>query len=444
MASVEELIESISERDWQVSRRGFMRRLAGGLATAGFLGGATGASAAPQQKMAEKAAMLPKMDMGDERFWLSVRDQFILKDDLALMNAANLCPSPYQVMEMVFDYTRDVDRDASFFNREKFSQLQEDARTKLARLLGATPDEIAIVRNTSEANNAISSGFVLKEGDEILLSDLNHPSNNKSWEVKSRRYGFTINYAKFDRTPKSQDEIVKAFRDAITPKTRLMTFTHVSNTTGTLTPAKALCALGHERGLFVHVDGAQSFGALKINLADMGCDSYSGSAHKWFMGPKEVGVLYVRKERQNDVWPSIVSVPWRDDVVGARKYEALGQRDDSAVAAMGRGVDFHMTIGPDRVEGRMRQIASAIKEGLSKLPGVELTTSQDPGLSAGVVIFKPGALDAHKVYERLYNTYRIAGAGMGPNIRLSPHIYNTMGETDRVVAAISEMLKDGV
>jgi selenocysteine lyase/cysteine desulfurase len=245
-------------------------------------------------------------------------------------------------------------------------------------------------------------------------------------------------------TPKTSEEIVKAFRDALTPKIKLMSFTHVSNTTGVLMPAKALCAVARERGVFVHVDGAQSFGALKINLADMGCDSYSGSAHKWFMGPKEVGVLYVRKDRQKDVWPSIVSVPWRDDVVGARKYEALGQRDDGAVAATGKTADFHMMLGADRVEGRMRQVATAIKEGFSKLPGVSLTTSMDPALSAGVVIFKPGDLDSRKVFAKLYDTYHIAGAGMGANIRLSPHIYNTLGEADRVVAAISEMIKSGV
>lgn len=442
MANVETLIESIPEHVWQVSRRDFIKRLAGGLAAAGILGGS--AAASPLQKMAEKTAGMPKIDIGDERFWLSVKDQFILKDGLALMNAANLCPSPHSVMETVFQYTRDEDTDASFFNREKFGRLQEDARSKLAYLLGATADEIAIVRNTSEANNTISSGFVLKEGDEVLLSDLNHPSNNKAWEVKSRRYGYKINYATFAKTPKSIDEIVKAFRDALTPQTRLMTFTHVSNTTGVLMPTKELCALGRERGVFVHVDGAQSFGALKIDLAAMGCDSYSGSAHKWFMGPKEVGILYVRKERQKDVWPSIVSIPWRDDIVGARKYEALGQRDDGAVAAMGKTADFHTAIGPDRVEARMRQVATAIKEGLGKLPGVELTTSMEPALSAGVVIFKPGTLDAPKVYERLYSHHLIAGAGMGPNIRLSPHIYNTLGEADRVVAAISEMLKDGV
>jgi selenocysteine lyase/cysteine desulfurase len=440
------VIESIPEDDWQVSRRGFMKRLAGGIAAGGALvyGSSlleSSAHAAPFQDM---DAADSGVDAKDERYWHAVRSQFLLREDLALMNAANLCPSPFPVMEAVFKYTRDLDTDASFQNRAKYRQIREDTREKMARLLGAHADEIALVRNTSEANNVISSGYHLGEGDEVLLSDLNHPSNNKAWEVKSRRYGFKINYVSVALIPQSEDEIVEAFEKAYTPATKIMSFTHVSNTTGLAMPARKLCAAARTRGVFSVVDGAQSFGALRIDLADMGCDAYTGSAHKWFMGPKEVGVLYVRKDSQGHVWPSIVSAGWRDDVDSARKYEVLGQRDDAALTATGRGVDFHEKIGPDRVEARMRQVATAIKEGVSDLAGVELSTSMDPALSAGVVIFKPGELDPRKVFNKLYGTYHIAGAGMGPNIRLSPHVYNTLDEADRAVAAIAEMLKDGV
>ena len=436
-------IESIPESAWQESRRSFMKRLAGGIAAGGALvaGYGTSAAASPPQDL---DTAVSGTDPGDERYWHAVRSQFLLRENLALMNAANLCPSPFPVMEAVFKYTRDLDYDASFQNRGKYRQIREDTREKMARLLGAHPDEIALVRNTSEANNAISSGYHLQAGDEVLLSDLNHPSNRAAWEVKSRRYGFKINYVSVPLIPGGEDEIIEAFERAYTPATKVMSFTHVSNTTGLSMPARELCAAARERGVFSLVDGAQSFGALKIDLADMGCDAYSGSAHKWFMGPKEVGVLYVRKDSQDAVWPSIVSAGWRDDVDSARKYEVLGQRDDAALTATGRGVDFHEKIGPDRVEVRMRQVATAIKEGLSGLPGVTLSTSMDPALSGGVVIFKPGDLDPRKVFDKLYTTYHIAGAGMGPNVRLSPHIYNTLDEADRAVAAVAEILRDGV
>ncbi|MDP6054911.1 MAG: aminotransferase class V-fold PLP-dependent enzyme, partial [Candidatus Latescibacteria bacterium] len=208
------VIESIPEEAWRTSRRSFMKRLAGGVAAAGVFSWGSTAAASPFKALEEDLDAPDPADMGDERFWKAVKNQFTLREDLALMNAANLCPSPYPVMETVFKYTRDVNEDASFQNRGKFGQAKEDARTKLARLLGATPDEIAIVRNTSEANNSISSGFHLNEGDEILLSDLNHPSNNKAWEVKSRRYGFKINHVSVARTPQSEEEIIQAFEKA--------------------------------------------------------------------------------------------------------------------------------------------------------------------------------------------------------------------------------------
>ncbi|MXW04094.1 MAG: aminotransferase class V-fold PLP-dependent enzyme [Gemmatimonadetes bacterium] len=439
-------IESIPESAWQVSRRSFMKRLAGGIAAGGALVNGTSASASPMVDVPQDLeTAVSGTDPGDERYWHAVRSQFLLRDDLALMNAANLCPSPYPVMESVFKYTRDLDYDASFHNRMKYRQIREETREKMARLLGAHSDEIALVRNTSEANNVISTGYHLGAGDEVLLSDLNHPSNNQAWQVKARRFGFKINYVSVPVVPQSEDEIIDAFERAYTPATKVMSFTHVSNRTGLTMPAKRLCAAARARGVFSVVDGAQSFGALKIDLADMGCDAYTGSAHKWFMGPKEVGVLYVRKESQGAVWPSIVSAGWRDEVEeSARKYEVLGQRDDAALTATGRGVEFHEKIGPARVEARMRQVATAIKEGLSGLPGIELSTSMDPALSAGVVIFKPGELDPRKVFDKLYNTYHIAGAGMGPNVRLSPHIYNTLDEADRAVTAVAEMLRDGV
>ena len=436
-------IESIPESAWQESRRSFMKRLAGGIAAGGALvaGYGTAAADSPPQDL---DTAVSGTDPGDERYWHAVRSQFLLRENLALMNAANLCPSPFPVMEAVFKYTRDLDYDASFQNRGKYRQIREDTREKMARLLGAHSDEIALVRNTSEANNVISTGYHLGADDEVLLSDLNHPSNNQAWQVKARRYGFKINYVSVPVVPRGEDEIIEAFERAYTPATKVMSFTHVSNRTGLTMPAKMLCAAARTRGVFSLVDGAQSFGALKIDLADMGCDAYSGSAHKWFMGPKEVGVLYVRKDSQDAVWPSIVSAGWRDDVDSARKYEALGQRDDAALTATGRGVDFHEKIGSGRVEARMRQVATAIKEGLSGLPGVTLSTSMDPALSGGVVIFKPGDLDPRKVFAKLYDTYHVAGAGMGPNVRLSPHIYNTLDEADRAVAAVAEILRDGV
>jgi selenocysteine lyase/cysteine desulfurase len=236
-----------------------------------------------------------------------------------------------------------------------------------------------------------------------------------------------------------------AFRSALTARTRVLTWTDVSNTTGARLPSKELCALARERGIYTHVDGAQTFGALVINLKEMGCDSYSSSAHKWLMGPKEAGIIYIRRERQGEIWPGVVGVGWGDKVEtsarGARKFETLGQRDDAAVSAMGTTIDFHNMIGPKRIEARIQELSAALKEGCRKIPGARLRTSENPGLSAGVCVIGFEEMNNQKIYEALYSKHGIAGAPTG-GVRFCPHIYNTMEQIERTISSLHQVIKD--
>ncbi|MGH9766597.1 MAG: aminotransferase class V-fold PLP-dependent enzyme, partial [Blastocatellia bacterium] len=268
-----------------------------------------------------------------------------------------------------------------------------------------------------------------------------------AWDVRAARIGFTVKRVGIPQTPNDVEEILKAFRAAITPKTRVLSFTDVSNTTGVRMPSKELCRMARERGAHTHVDGAQTFGALPLNLREMGCDSYSASAHKWFMGPKEAGALYIRQERIAEIWPSVVGVGWGAKVEtsarGARKFETLGQRDDAAVSAMGTTVDFHNLIGGKRIEARIRELAVTLKEGVSKIPGARLRTSTKPELSAGVCVVGFEGIDHQKIYEALYAKHGVAGAPTG-GLRFCPHIYNTLEEIDRTVSALHQAIKDAV
>jgi selenocysteine lyase/cysteine desulfurase len=190
------------------------------------------------------------------------------------------------------------------------------------------------------------------------------------------------------------------------------------------------------------VDGAQSFGALKLDLHDMGCDFFTASSHKWFVGPKEAGVMFVREESQGRLWPSDVGVGWEGaEASGAQKFENLGQRDDAAVVSMATAAAFHEAIGPATVQARVHALASAVKEGLSKaVPGVRFHTPLAPESSAGVVVFALPGVDHRELFQRVYETHRIGCAAMSgafDGIRLSPHVYNTLDEVDRTVGALA-------
>ncbi|MCY3546757.1 MAG: aminotransferase class V-fold PLP-dependent enzyme [Gemmatimonadetes bacterium] len=378
----------------------------------------------------------------DESYWEQVRAQFSFTEERVPMNAANLCPSPRSVAARVENLTRDIDRDCSSNNRAKFRTLTEASRAAVAAQLGVSPDEIAIVRNTSEANNTVNNGVPLSAGDEVVVWDQNHPTNNVAWDVRAARFGINVKRVAVPRHPASAQELFDPFVAALTARTRVLALTHVSNVSGVRLPVRELVEAAHARGIHVHLDGAQSWGALDVDLRELGCDSYSASSHKWFMGPKEAGVLYVREDRIAGIWPNIVAPGWGSDadpdVEGARKFESMGQRDDACLAAVGTTADFHGAIGGPATEARVTELATALKQGLAEL-GMTLVTPMEPGLSGGVCIIEvPG--DRSTALRRLYEEHGIAGAGTG-GLRLCPHVYNTREHVARAVAGV-EALRD--
>jgi selenocysteine lyase/cysteine desulfurase len=371
-----------------------------------------------------------------------VKEQFPLAPGLVLLNAANLCPSPYPVQEAVFECTRDVDRDPSFQNREKYGTMKEEARAALAGYVGASPDEIAITRNTSEGNNAVVNGLDLRAGDEVVIWDQNHPTNNVSWEVRAQRWGFTVKRVATPQGARSAAELAEPFLEAMGPRTRVLAFSHLSNVSGILLPAAELCRAARERGALTLVDGAQTFGALSLDLRALGCDFFTGSSHKWLMGPKEAGLMYVRAGSMDRLWPSDVGVGWETAVTrGAQKFDNLGQRDDAAVVSMATAAAYHQALGPGAVEARIRYLATAALEALaSRFPGVRLHTPSAAELRGGVAVFALPGVDHDALYRSVYRTHRVACAAMHgefEGIRFSPHVYNTLDQVEAAVEAVA-------
>jgi selenocysteine lyase/cysteine desulfurase len=412
------------------SRRDFLRRCSAGAALpAGWAAFAAAVKAAPNP--------------GSDAFWNMVKAQFPLDPSLIYLNAANVCPASRPVLDRHAAFLRDFHANPSFQNRDKYAPLREALRRKLGAMFRVSADEIAITRNTSEGSNLIVHGLDLKPGDEVIVTDHNHPSNLDSWKVRARRDGFTVKSAAVPVPARSRDELIASVEKLITPRTRVIAITHVTSTTGVLYPAGELSAIARRRGIFLHLDGAQSFGALDVDLAAIGCDSYSTSSHKWAMGPLEAGVLYVRAERIPQVWPAIVTAGWSEDLKGARKFEVFGQRDDPRVASLDAMVDFLAMIGMPAVETRTRQLAARTKNGLARIPGLELKTSLDASLSGGVVKFKPPRTAVKQAYDTLWEKHRIAiamtASGDAEGLRFSPHIYNSAEEIDRAVDAVREL-----
>ena len=363
--------------------------------------------------------------------------------DVSVMNAANLCPSSIPTLEAMYANTKDMDGDPSFQNRGKMGRGKVNTRKILAEYLHTTPEEIVITRNTSESNNLVSSGVELKAGDEVIIFSHNHPSNNVAWKEKAKRFGFTVTEVEVVHPHPGPDYYVETVTRAITANTKLLAFTHQTNTVGDMFPAKALCRVAAERGVLTLVDGAQSFGLMDIDLSDMQPDFYTGSAHKWPCGPKETGVLFINQRAHDKIWPSIYSAG-RGDVGISRTFESFGQRDEPAIIAFGEALTFQQKIGMKVIQARSQELAQSLMEQVQQIDGITLTTSTDPERSLAVVVFETAGLDARRLYNALYENEKIGITGRGNGLRISPHFYNLHSEIDRTVAALTRYMATGV
>jgi selenocysteine lyase/cysteine desulfurase len=374
--------------------------------------------------------------------WKAVREQFVFPPDMVLMNAANLCPTSRPALETLYNHA-DLDHDLSPANRQRTLKGREATRQLLAAFLRVTPEEVLITRNTSEANNLVSSGLDLKSGDEVVALADNHPSNLEAWIEKSKRFGFTVKLVPQVNPHPGAAHYLEAFESQITAQTRLLALTHMTNTVGDVLPVAELCRLARLRGVLTLVDGAQSFGLMDVDLSQIQPDFYSGSGHKWLCGPKETGVLYVRRDVQERLWPSVISA-YSGAVGLSRRHEGMGQRDDTAILALGEALQFQTHVGRPRIEARSRQLAVTLLDGLSKIPGVKLWTHPEAGRSHAVVTFQPGKHAPREFAARLYEKARVVCATRGgqdrPGIRLSPHFYNLDEDAARTLDAVRRLM----
>jgi len=414
------------------SRRGFFNTLT-----------AATTAAAGWQAFAAQLAQAQAPGVAADSYWTVVRRQFPLKEGLIYMNAANVCPASRPVLDRHADFLRDFHSNPSFQNRDKYAEMQERLRKKLARLLRVEPGEVAITRNTSEGSNIVVTGLPLKQGDEVIITSHNHPSNNDSWKVRARREGFTIREIQTPVPAASAEQLLGEIEKAVTARTRVIAVTHLTSTCGLLYPVREIAELARRRNVWMHLDGAQTFGALDVNLGAIPCDSYSTSAHKWMMGPLEAGVLVVRTGRIKELWPSIVTAKWSDTLADSRKFEVFGQRDDPRIAALEAAADFLEMVGLGSIESRVRNQGQYLKERLHAL-GVEVKTNLQPALSAGVVKVNLKGRELKPVYDTLYEKHRVAialtASGDAMGLRFSPHIYNTKAEADEVVSSLKKIL----
>lgn len=374
----------------------------------------------------------------------SLRDRLLLAPDVRYFNAANIGPSFRSVADTQQRGTAAFQANPSREFRERYPVIATRLRARLATRINARPEEIALVRNASEANTVAVQGLALKRGDHIILTAHNHQSTLDTWRLRAEREGLELTVLPVPVAAKSPQEIVDAFAAAITPKTRAIFLSHITNVTGLVYPLAAIAAIARQRGIWIHADGAQAFGWLPLDMAALGVDSYSGSTHKWLLGPLEGGVLYVRHDRQAMLDPLMLSHGyWLTDprnLETAQKYEILGQRDDPKLEAIEAALDAMDGIGEAMVETQVRDTAAKMRAALARVPGVTIVGSDNPALSGPVMTVALAKAEVAATRKRLWDTAKVATAAAEadkrPLIRFSPHLYNDADE----IALVADLL----
>jgi selenocysteine lyase/cysteine desulfurase len=379
-----------------------------------------------------------------ERYWAELRRQWLLAADRTNLNCGSVGCTPLPVLRAMIDHVLagEAFRDPEYpwFGYEENRHLRE-LRDGLATFLHCRRDELALVRNATEGNNVVCNGLDMRSGDEALLTDQEHPGGRCCWEQKAQRFGIRLNFVTLPRPPASTDEIVDRFSRALTPRTRIVVFSHITTVTGLVLPAKEICQLARQRGVLTHVDGAHAIGQIPLDLHDLGCDFYASSPHKWLLAPKGTGTLYIRDELHERLWVNIASAEWRNRQLKAYRFSNLGTSNLSVMVGLKVALDFFNTIGPGRIYQRIHALASRVRDGIARHSQLRLANASADSFFAGLVSFEPARGDLRRVLEECSaRNIRIAG---GPDrIRVATHIFTQATEVNSFLDAVERGLRN--
>lgn len=415
--------------------------------TATGLAGSLALSSSLLAQVASAPTDLPDPDLyntNEDAYWAKLRKLFVVPEDEVYLNNGTVGSSPAPVLRAVFDSYNDCEKmmqaDPEDYPIWGYAAWNE-YRDPLAKFVGCKRDEIALLRNATEANSYIANGIDMKPGDEVLMTDQEHPGGESPWLLKAKRYGIVVKKVTLPKPVQNPAQVLNLFQDAITPRTRVMFFSHITTVTGVVLPAKELSALARSKGILSAVDGAHVPGMMKLNLQELGCDMYSSSPHKWLMAPKGSGFLYVRDEVIDRLWSTIATEGWDEPQLRAERFQRIGSSNVPALAGLRASIELAEKIGMDRIEKRHRAQADYILGEMIKR-GAESWTSPDPALRCAIATVHVPLIKRMDLENWLWKNHKIRIRGGEPSkIRLSTPYYLQRSDIDRYLAAFDEYKK---
>jgi selenocysteine lyase/cysteine desulfurase len=425
------------------TRRGFLRLTAGAGALSVFRDDAFDRVSAAASATAGRS---PEEMAGDEDYWREVQQAFTVDRTLVNLNNGGVSPAPRVVQEAMRRYL-ELSNEAPVYTMWQLLEPHiESVRRRLAASFGCDPEEMAITRNASESLETCILGLDLKPGDEVLTTNQDYPRMLTSWRQRERRDGIVLKTISFPVPPPSMDDLVERFRRAITPKTKVILVCHITNLTGQIFPVREVCRMGRERGIEVIVDGAHAYGHFPFTHADLDCDYYGTSLHKWLFAPHGTGFLYVRKAKIGKLWP-LMAAP-REMTDDIRKFEEIGTHPAANHNAIAEALTFQDGIGIPRKAARLRYLRDRWMKRLAGQRGVKLHTSFDPAMSCAIGNVGLEGVDTAKLAAHLWDKRRIIVVPIlhdeFQGLRVTPSVYTTLGEVDAFADEMERVIAKGL
>jgi len=432
------------------SRRAFLR-LGGTVGTAAFAASATSDIEAIQRSSSGLGSRTPEDVAQDEFYWREIQEAFTLDRTLINLNNGNTCPSPRVVHEACKRYMDMANMLPVHYNGMIGRNVQT-VRRRLAAEFGCGVDELALTRNASESLQIAQNGIELAPGDEVLTTEQDYPRMLTTWDQRLRRDKIKVTRIQFP-VPTTADDLYQRFEKAITPRTKVLHFCHITNLTGQLFPVQRLSQLARTRGIVTIVDGAHALAHFPFKIRDLECDYYGVSLHKWLLAPIGNGLLYVRRENIAKTWPMQAAPDRQTNDVS--KFEAIGTHPQAIRAAVAEALAFHQAIGAERKAARLRYLTLRWANAIKDHPRVKLLSNLEPGQTWGVAMVGIEGVDPRALSQHMMDRYRIvvnAVTGGTPpaqvfdysGLRVTPNVYTTLEEIDTFAAAMLDVAKNGL
>lgn len=392
------------------------------------------------------AHLSPEQAAMDEDFWFDIQQAFTVTRGIMNLNNGGVSPSPRIVTEAFVRYTWQQEDATAYTMWQILEPQSETIRTGLAELFGCDREEIAITRNSSESLEILQMGMDLKSGDEILTTTQDYPRMLTTFRQREEREGIRLKLVKIPLAPNRLDQITEAVERGISKNTKVILISHMVNITGQITPVKAVCDLARSKGIEVIVDGAHSFAHFDFTLKDLNCDYFGTSLHKWLFAPKGTGLLFVKKDKIEKIWPLMAAE--KKQATDIRKFEEIGTHSAAMRLAIGEAILFHRGIGPGRKEARLRYLTKYWVDKLKSLPNIRFHTSFDPDQSCGIANVQIENIDPGKLTSFLMSKHKIFTVAIMHDefqgIRVTPNVYTTLHELDRFCEVMETVAKRGL